>query len=81
MSNQLPYAANKRFAINGLNGISDRTLEMHWSMSGPDRTGCYADLAGSANLPPRWDHIRCQAGRSARWRPFGGGIAILATGS
>ena len=28
MSNQLPYTP-KQFDLNGLNGISDRTLEMH----------------------------------------------------
>jgi len=28
MSNQLPYTP-KQFALNGLNGVSDRTLEMH----------------------------------------------------
>ena len=34
MSNQLPYTP-KQFPLKGLNGISDRTLEMHrapWSV-------------------------------------------------
>ncbi|MGH8567861.1 MAG: superoxide dismutase [Gammaproteobacteria bacterium] len=31
MSNQLPYTA-KQFALNGLNGISDHTLEMHFKL-------------------------------------------------
>jgi Fe-Mn family superoxide dismutase len=31
MSNQLPYTP-KQFALNGLNGISDRTLEMHFKL-------------------------------------------------
>lgn len=31
MSNQLPYTP-KQFTLNGLNGISDRTLEMHFKL-------------------------------------------------
>lgn len=31
MSNQLPYTP-KQFALNGLNGISDRALEMHFKL-------------------------------------------------
>jgi Fe-Mn family superoxide dismutase len=31
MSNQLPYTP-KQFSLNGLNGISDRTLEMHFKL-------------------------------------------------